>query len=66
MPAVFILMDDIGRLLWRVFSRFVGPVDEPGAEGEVPQIEAQSAKAEEQKEAPIAEPEPIPTPRAAE
>ncbi|WP_088347042.1 MULTISPECIES: efflux RND transporter permease subunit [Rhodomicrobium] len=31
-PAVFILMDDIGSLIWRLFGRFVGPVDEPGAE----------------------------------
>lgn len=28
-PAVFIVMDDIGKLLWRVFGRFVGEVDEP-------------------------------------
>lgn len=60
-PAVFILMDDVGRLLWRFFSRFVGPVDEPGAEAAPLQIEAQPA---ETKAAPVAEP--IPTPRAAE
>ena len=30
-PAVFILMDDVGRLLWRIFGRFVGPKDEPDA-----------------------------------
>jgi multidrug efflux pump subunit AcrB len=30
-PAVFVLMDDIGRGLWRVFSRFVGKADEPDA-----------------------------------
>ncbi len=29
-PAVFIVMDDIGRLLWHVFGRFVGEADEPG------------------------------------
>ena len=29
-PAVFVLMDDIGRLIWRLFSRFIGPTDEPG------------------------------------
>jgi hypothetical protein len=28
-PAVFVLMDDAGRGLWRIFGRFVGPVDEP-------------------------------------
>jgi multidrug efflux pump subunit AcrB len=65
-PAVFILMDDVGRLLWRFFSRFVGPVDEPGVEATAPQIEAQPGKAAESTEAPVAEPEPIPTPRAAE
>ena len=27
-PAVFAVMDDIGRLSWRVFSRFVGPTEE--------------------------------------
>jgi multidrug efflux pump subunit AcrB len=30
-PAVFTVMDDIGRLAWRVFSRFVGPTEEPAA-----------------------------------
>ncbi|SDO86114.1 hydrophobe/amphiphile efflux-1 (HAE1) family protein [Filomicrobium insigne] len=28
-PAVFVLMDDVGRVLGRVFGRFVGAVDEP-------------------------------------
>ncbi|MFY0613788.1 MAG: efflux RND transporter permease subunit [Hyphomicrobiaceae bacterium] len=28
-PAVYVLMDDIGQWLWRVFSRFIGPKDEP-------------------------------------
>jgi len=27
-PAVFAVMDDIGRLVWHVFSRFVGPTEE--------------------------------------
>jgi hypothetical protein len=27
-PALFVLMDDIARTLWRLFSRFVGPSDE--------------------------------------
>jgi multidrug efflux pump subunit AcrB len=31
-PAVFILMDDLGELIWRIFSRFVGPMDDPEAE----------------------------------
>jgi multidrug efflux pump subunit AcrB len=30
-PAVFVLMDDLGRWLWRFFGRFVGEVDEPDA-----------------------------------
>ncbi|MGE0850757.1 MAG: efflux RND transporter permease subunit [Hyphomicrobiaceae bacterium] len=30
-PAVFAVMDDIARLGWRLFSRFVGPVEEPEA-----------------------------------
>lgn len=28
-PAVFVLMDDVARGMWRIFGRFVGPVDEP-------------------------------------
>ena len=28
-PAVFAVMDDFGSLTWRLFSRFVGAVDEP-------------------------------------
>jgi hydrophobe/amphiphile efflux-1 (HAE1) family protein len=31
-PSFFTVMDDVGNLLWRVFGRFVGPTDEPGAE----------------------------------
>jgi HAE1 family hydrophobic/amphiphilic exporter-1 len=27
-PAVFTLIDDLGRLIWRVFGRFVGAADE--------------------------------------
>src|SRR5581483_5381406 len=30
-PAVFAVMDDIARLGWRLFSRFVGPAEEPPA-----------------------------------
>jgi hypothetical protein len=30
-PAVFAVMDDIGRGTWRLFGRFVGPVDEEAA-----------------------------------
>jgi hydrophobe/amphiphile efflux-1 (HAE1) family protein len=28
-PAVFVVLDDVSRLLWRLVGRFVGPVDEP-------------------------------------
>ena len=28
-PALFTIMDDFGRLLWRIFGRFVGKADEP-------------------------------------
>ena len=30
-PAVFTVMDDVGRFAWRLFSRFVGEKDEPHA-----------------------------------
>ena len=30
-PAVFTVLDDVGRLAWRLFSRFVGDADEPHA-----------------------------------
>jgi hydrophobe/amphiphile efflux-1 (HAE1) family protein len=35
-PAVFTVMDDIGRLAWRVFSRFVGPTEEEPAAAAAP------------------------------
>ena len=28
-PSFFLVMDDIGYGLWRIFGRFVGPTDEP-------------------------------------
>ena len=28
-PAVFVALDDLARLLWRLFGRLVGPTDEP-------------------------------------
>jgi multidrug efflux pump subunit AcrB len=31
-PAVFAVMDDIGQLAWRLFSRFVGPTEEEATE----------------------------------
>jgi hypothetical protein len=30
-PAVFTVLDDLGRLTWRLFSRFVGDAEEPHA-----------------------------------
>jgi hypothetical protein len=27
-PAVFAVMDDIAKAIWRVFGRFVGPAEE--------------------------------------
>jgi hydrophobe/amphiphile efflux-1 (HAE1) family protein len=67
-PAVFILMDDIGNWLWRFFGRFVGPVDEPETPGAGAPllIESQPGRAREPKDAPVAEPEPILARRAAE
>jgi hydrophobe/amphiphile efflux-1 (HAE1) family protein len=29
-PAVFVVLDDVAKLVWRIFGRLVGPVDEPG------------------------------------
>ena len=45
--AVFILMDDIGALIWRGFSRFIGPVDEPDGEGDRKAPELATADAAE-------------------
>jgi Cu/Ag efflux pump CusA len=30
-PAVFVALDDLARLVWRLFGRLVGPADEPSA-----------------------------------
>jgi hydrophobe/amphiphile efflux-1 (HAE1) family protein len=38
-PAVFVLMDDIGNLVWRLFGRFVGGPDEPVEPGTAGGIE---------------------------
>ncbi len=35
-PAVFAVMDDIGRLAWHAFSRFVGPAEEEPAHAAAP------------------------------
>jgi hypothetical protein len=29
MPAAFSVLDDVGRLVWRLVARFVGEKDEP-------------------------------------
>jgi hypothetical protein len=29
-PSFFIVMDDLGNLMRRIFGRFIGPADEPG------------------------------------
>ena len=44
-PAVFAVMDDIGRLAWRVFSRFVGPTEEEPAAAAAPPAVAQAGAA---------------------
>jgi hypothetical protein len=31
-PALFTIMDDFGRILWRIFGRFIGKADEPDAD----------------------------------
>ena len=31
-PSFFTVMDDIGRFVWWIFGRFIGPTDEPPAE----------------------------------
>jgi len=35
-PAVFAVMDDIARVSWRLFSRMVGPGEEPAAATPLP------------------------------
>ncbi|HEX6000583.1 MAG TPA: efflux RND transporter permease subunit [Hyphomicrobiaceae bacterium] len=35
-PAVFAVMDDIGALAWRVFSRFIGPTEDEAATADGP------------------------------
>jgi multidrug efflux pump subunit AcrB len=72
-PAVFVLMDDVGGWIWQFFSRFVGEVDEPGAEAaqaeqrEAPVAGAQvEVKADSKPQALDAEPAPITPARAAE
>jgi multidrug efflux pump subunit AcrB len=35
-PAVFVVLDDVAKLVWRVFGRLVGPADEPDDEDRRP------------------------------
>ncbi len=62
-PAVFIVMDDVGNLIWRFFSRFVGPIDDPERE---PRMLEDKSEPKKTGVAVEAEPKPIPRPRAAE
>jgi hydrophobe/amphiphile efflux-1 (HAE1) family protein len=62
-PAVFVVMDEFGNWIWRFFSRFVGPVDEP--EKQARPVESRVAP-EPQSGATEAEPAPAQRPRAAE
>jgi Cu/Ag efflux pump CusA len=32
-PAVFVALDDFAQFAWRLFSRLIGPTDEPAAAG---------------------------------
>ncbi len=43
-PAVFTVMDDLGRATWRLFSRFVGEADEPAASGHAPRAPTPKAR----------------------
>lgn len=55
-PAVFALLEDVSRGVWSVFSRFVGPVDEP-ADGEleaVAKLDASSGDAQSGTPKPLA------------
>ena len=51
-PAVFTVLDDVGRLSWRLFSRFVGESDEPHAMGRA--RGAAAAKARPAADVPVA------------
>jgi hypothetical protein len=39
-PAVFTVLDDLGSLTWRLFSRFVGDAEEPHAPGRAEPLHA--------------------------
>ena len=44
-PSFFIVMDDLGNLMRRIFGRFIGPTDEPGSDEAPPeQVQAASAR----------------------
>jgi multidrug efflux pump subunit AcrB len=45
-PAVFIVMDDLGVLIWRIFGRFIGPSDEAELKPEQPPPHTPPAQAQ--------------------
>jgi hypothetical protein len=49
-PAVYAVMDDVGKFVWWIFGRFVGATDEPG------EAHHQSAATVQQKLAPVRRP----------
>ncbi len=62
-PVVFVVMNEFGNWIWRFFSRFIGPVDEPEKQAQT--VESQAVP-EPQSGATEAGPEPVQRPRAAE
>ncbi|MGF1622064.1 MAG: efflux RND transporter permease subunit [Rhodomicrobiaceae bacterium] len=62
-PAVFVAMDDFSRLIWRFFSRFIGPVDEPEPDTRTPRMIEDRSPATSKAGEPV---EPVPRPHAAE
>ncbi|MGQ0673805.1 MAG: efflux RND transporter permease subunit [Hyphomicrobium sp.] len=68
-PAVFVLMDDISGLIWRLFSRFIGPTDEPASDPEPihtarAHVPPSACSTPQRSETP--QPDPVPRPMAAE
>jgi len=49
-PAVFTLLDDLGRVFWWVFGRFLGAKDEPG--DEAPELSAADLRGAREKPTP--------------
>jgi HAE1 family hydrophobic/amphiphilic exporter-1 len=53
-PAVFVVMDDLTKLLQRMFGRFVGPKDEPDAAAPAASVTPGEAPAGSQRQPPLA------------